>query len=143
MVNRVLRDDPTKSDMHNRQGLTLKKLIQALSDWKLWPLYILGLTHQGELSREKQSIWALTVAHGNAVPVTPPQTYLTLSLRKLGFNTTQANLLSIPSTVLGAINLLILSYLSEVFNSRTGTAILLQVWALPLLIALETFTRRT
>ena len=56
MVNRVLRDDPTKSDMHNRQGLTLKKLIQALSDWKLWPLYILGLTHQGELSRERQSI---------------------------------------------------------------------------------------
>lgn len=86
---------------------------------------------------------ALTVANVYAVPVTPPQTYLTLSLRKLGFNTTQANLLSIPSTVLGAINLLILSYLSEVFNSRTGTAILLQVWALPLLIALETFTRRT
>ena len=79
----------------------------------------------------------------HTVPVTPPQTYLTLSLRKLGFNTTQANLLSIPSTVLGAINLLILSYLSEVFNSRTGTAILLQVWALPLLIALETFTRKT
>lgn len=52
MVNRVLRDDPTKSDMHNRQGLTLKKLIQALSDWKLWPLYILGLTHQGESHRE-------------------------------------------------------------------------------------------
>ena len=42
--------------MHNRQGLTLKKLIQALSDWKLWPLYILGLTHQSELSREAQSI---------------------------------------------------------------------------------------
>ncbi|CCM03642.1 uncharacterized protein FIBRA_05786 [Fibroporia radiculosa] len=123
MVNRVLRDDPSKSDMHNRQGLTLTKLVQVLRDWTLWPLYILGLTHM--------------------IPVTPPQTYLTLSLRKLGFNTTQANLLSIPSTVLGMINLLISSYVSELVDSRVGATIILQFWAIPLLIALETFTKKT
>ncbi|KZT08560.1 MFS general substrate transporter [Laetiporus sulphureus 93-53] len=123
MVNRVLRDDPTKSDMHNREGLALTRLIQILRDWKMWPLYILGFTHM--------------------IPVNPPQTYLTLSLRKLGFNTVQANLLSIPSTVIGAINLLISSYLSETINSRIGATIILQFWALPLLVALETFTKKT
>ncbi|PCH34067.1 MFS general substrate transporter [Wolfiporia cocos MD-104 SS10] len=123
MVNRVLRDDPSKSDMHNRQGLTLKKIWQVLMDWRLWPIYILGFVH--------------------IIPVTPPQTYLTLSLRKLGFTTTQSNLLSIPSAVLGVINLLLVSYFGELIDSRVGAAIILQLWALPLLIALETFTART
>ncbi|KAH9915293.1 phthalate transporter [Epithele typhae] len=31
------------------------------------------------------------------VPVTPPQTHLSLSLRSLGFTTTRSNLLSMPS----------------------------------------------
>jgi hypothetical protein len=48
IVNRVLRDDPSKSDMHNRQGLTLKMIWQALCDWHMWPLYILGLTHMSK-----------------------------------------------------------------------------------------------
>lgn len=46
---RVLRDDPSKSDMHNRQGLTPRMLWNALSDWRMWPLYILGLVHMSEL----------------------------------------------------------------------------------------------
>lgn len=123
MVNRVLRDDPSKSDMHNRQGLTFVKLMQVLKDWRLWPLYVLALTHQ--------------------IPVTPPQTYLTLSLRKLGFSTTQSNLLSIPSVVLGMFTLLLSSYLSEFIDSRICATVILQFWALPLLIALETFTKHT
>lgn len=45
MVNRVLRDDPSKSDMHNREGLELKKIWQVIKDWRMWPIYILGLTH--------------------------------------------------------------------------------------------------
>lgn len=77
------------------------------------------------------------------VPVNPPQTYLTLSLRNLGFNTTEANLLSIPSIVLGIITLLIFCYLSEIIDSRVGAAVILQVWALPLLVALYTFNKQT
>ena len=73
----------------------------------------------------------------------PPQTYLTLTLRNLGFNTTQSNLLTIPSTVLGIVGLLVVCYLSEVFDSRVGTSVILQFWALPLLIALYTFDKNT
>lgn len=77
------------------------------------------------------------------VPVSPPQTYLTLSLRELGYDTTQSNLLSIPATALGTIMLLVSCYLSEIINSRVGATIILQFWALPLLIALYTFTEKT
>ena len=45
MVNRILRDDPTKSSMHNREGLSVTAIAKAVADWRMWPLYILGLTH--------------------------------------------------------------------------------------------------
>ena len=83
------------------------------------------------------------LADRSPVPVTPPQTYLTLSLRNLGFSTTESNLLSIPSTVLGGITLLMASYFSEIVNSRVAATVILQLWALPLLIALYTFNNQT
>ncbi|KAJ7665199.1 major facilitator superfamily domain-containing protein [Mycena polygramma] len=123
MVNRVLRDDPSKSDMHNREGLTPMKIFQALKDWRLWPIYCLGLVHM--------------------IPTGPPQIYLTLSLKNLGFTTIQSNLLTIPSTVCGLLMLLFTAYLSEIVNSRVAATIVLQLWALPLLIALYTFDKFT
>lgn len=42
MVNRVLRDDPSKGDMHNRQGLSFKMFWETLSDYHMWPVYIIG-----------------------------------------------------------------------------------------------------
>ncbi|KAJ3857261.1 major facilitator superfamily domain-containing protein [Lentinula lateritia] len=123
LVNRILRDDPSKSDMHNRQGLSVGAIWKALQDWRMWPIYILGLTHM--------------------MPVGPPQNYLTLSLRHLGFNTTQSNLLTIPSSVLGLLMLLFCAYLSEIINSRVFATIILQLWALPLLVALYTFNAQT
>ncbi|KAI4526624.1 major facilitator superfamily domain-containing protein [Schizophyllum commune] len=123
MVNRVLRDDPSKADMHNREGLSIKMLLTSLSDWRLYPLYALGITHM--------------------MPSGPPQTYLTLSLRNLGFTTTESSLLTIPSTVIGGIGLVLTAIMSEVVDSRVAATIVAQIWTLPLLIALYTFDQST
>lgn len=86
---------------------------------------------------------ALKLDFLSLVPAQPPQTYLTLSLRALGFTTTESNLLAIPSTVLGLIGLVVAAYLSEIINSRTITAVFLQFYTLPLIAALYTFNSET
>ena len=44
---RILRDDPSKSDMHNREGLSVRMVWEAVKDWRMWPLYVLSLTNLG------------------------------------------------------------------------------------------------
>lgn len=118
IVNRVLRDDPSKGDMHNRQALSLKMLWQSLKDYDLWPIYIIGIMFE--------------------IPTAPPKSYLTLSLTNIGFTTFQTTLLSIPVTVFAAINLLIITELAERFKQISIFGLLTQVWSLPLLIILYT-----
>ncbi|KAJ0331380.1 hypothetical protein COL5a_002921 [Colletotrichum fioriniae] len=116
LVNRILRDDPSKCDMHNRQAITPKLLLKSLADWELWPIYIFGL------------LWE--------IPAGPPDQYLTLTLRNLGFNTNDTNLLSIPPQFLGAIFMLIMTYLSEIWDTRALFGAFTQLWYLPNLIAM-------
>jgi hypothetical protein len=86
------------------------------------------------------------------LPVTPPQQYLTLSLKGLGFDTFQTNLLSIPYTVIHSkqlahrldlsdippvITLLAVTYAAEVFGELSLIAVLSQVWTIPMLIWLN------
>lgn len=138
MVNRIIREDPSKSSMHNREALTPALLWQSIKDYDLWPIYILGLMFQ--------------------TPMQTPTAYLTLSLKELGFDTFKTNLLVIPSKVLhvvtskyiffliaalfmsgelmltSPISVLGLTYASEILGELTFTALIGQLWALPFLI---------
>lgn len=116
MVNRVIRDDPSKGDMHNRQPITPKLLWKSMKDYDMWPLYAIGLTF--------------------LIPATPPTQYFTLTLRSLGFNVLVTNLLTIPNTVLQMGGLLLLTYLSEKWNERAFTAMAVQFYKLPFLVTL-------
>ncbi|KAF4172415.1 hypothetical protein CNMCM8694_003782 [Aspergillus lentulus] len=121
IVNRVLRDDPSKGDMHNRQALSMGMLWRSLKDYDLWPIYIIGILFE--------------------IPTSPPKSYLSLSLRAIGFSTFQTTLLGIPVTVFAALNLLVVTELTERFQQIAAIGILTQLWSLPLLIVLYTSAR--
>ncbi|WWC90303.1 uncharacterized protein L201_005236 [Kwoniella dendrophila CBS 6074] len=63
IVNNVIRDDPNKGGMHNRQALTLKMIWQGITDYDMYPLYALGLLF--------------------GIPKYPVTQYLTLSFKEL------------------------------------------------------------
>jgi hypothetical protein len=101
MVNRIIREDPSKGTMHNRQPVTPKLLWKSMKDYDLWPLYVIGALFN--------------------LPTTPPTQYLTLSLKGLGFDTFKTNLLVIPSSVFHIFTLIAITYFpksSESYPSR-------------------------
>ncbi|RHZ63456.1 uncharacterized protein CDV56_108631 [Aspergillus thermomutatus] len=120
VVNRVLRDDPSKGDMQNRQPITPRILWKTLRDHDLWPIYALGLTVY--------------------TPMVPVSSYITLTLKGLGFNTFVTNLLTIPYSVGHIIMLLGLTWLSERLNERSLVASLQSLWTLPCIIALRVWS---
>jgi hypothetical protein len=117
MVNRVIRDDPTKGTMHNRQPITPKLLWKSILDYDLWVLYAIGVTF--------------------LVPGTPPRQYLTLTLRGMGFNVFHTNLLVIPAQVLGICTMMGLLYVAEKSNQLLAWCAFPQIWSLPMLIWLR------
>lgn len=117
MVNRVIRDDPSKGDMHNRQAVTFKLFIESLWDYDMWPIYALGLT------------WL--------IPPHPMTAYITLQLKTMGFTTFETNLLSIPAYALFVIQLVFWTWLSERINQRFLLGIIAELWNLAAIIALE------
>lgn len=116
LVNRIIRDDPSKGTMHNRQAVTPKMLWKALWDYDMWPIYLLGLT------------WM--------IPNTPATSYISIQLKSLGFSTFQTNLLTIPAYVIFIVNLLFWTWISERFDIRFLLGIVAEVWCLVPLIAL-------
>ncbi|KAG9781120.1 retrograde regulation protein 2, partial [Aureobasidium melanogenum] len=116
MVNRILRDDPSKGDMHNRQAVTPKLLWYALCDWEMWPIYLIGLSF--------------------LIPNQPITQYLSLILKQ-SFGRFEVNMLTIPSYVLFIINLLFFTWLSEKVGQRFLMGLVSQFWVLPLLIVSE------
>ncbi|KAH6659124.1 major facilitator superfamily transporter [Truncatella angustata] len=118
IVNSVIRDDPQKGGMYNRQGLSVKQIWESAKDYDMWPLYALGLLF--------------------GIPKYPVDQYLTLSFRGLGFNVIQTNLLSIPHIVGSSITMLLITAFSELVDNRSFVAMVEDAWLLPCFIALIT-----
>lgn len=120
MTNRILRDDPAKGITALKEPATIQDIKNAWSDKSMWGLYFVGL-----------------VAY---IPATPVQAYLTLTIKRLGFTTLAANMLTVPSAVLQIFTMLGLAYSSEFFKERTFHCIFGEFWILPLLTAALTIS---
>ena len=108
---------PSHPADYPRQAVTPKLLWEALKDYDMWLIYLLGLT------------WN--------IPATPATSYLTLILKSLDFGTFTTNLLTIPAYCLFFAQLIFLTWLSERINNRFLIIFFCQVYMLPLLVALE------
>ncbi|KAM0411430.1 hypothetical protein ACHAPD_009642 [Fusarium lateritium] len=118
MVNRVIREDPSKSSMHNRERITLRLLWKSVCDFDLWPIYLIGIT--------------------SMIPQNVPRSYLTLSLRALGFDTFHSNLLVIPSQVFTMFTMLSIAWLADKTKRVIALCFIPMIWVLPSLIWLRT-----
>ncbi|KAF7559615.1 hypothetical protein G7046_g4545 [Stylonectria norvegica] len=116
LVNRLLRDDPTKGDMNNRTAVSFKGILKTIVDPDLLPIYILGLF-----------VW---------IPFQPTANYMSLTLRNLGYSVFESNVLAIPSYILFAINVVIVGWVSERFNERLLVSASSNIWMLPFFIGL-------
>lgn len=98
--------------------MTFRLLWDALKDYDLWPIYLLGLS------------WttAQQCAHS----------YLTLILRSLKFDPFETNLLTVPAWTLFILQLIFWTWVSEKINNRYLIILICQLWVFPLLVALET-----
>ena len=101
-----------------RQAVTPRLLWHALKDYDMWPIYLLGLT------------WTLPNQCATA--------YLTLTLKNLGFDTFETNLLTVPAYVLFITQLIFWTWVSEKINNRFLIILVCQIYMFPILIALET-----
>ncbi|KAK7431664.1 hypothetical protein QQZ08_001883 [Neonectria magnoliae] len=108
IVNSVIRDDPQKGGMYNRQGLSVRQIWECSKDYDMWPLYALGLLF--------------------GLPKYPVNQYLTLSFRSLGFNVIETNLLSIPYIVGSCLTMILITAFSELVNNRSLVAMAEDAW---------------
>ncbi|CAI2034650.1 hypothetical protein SEUBUCD646_0I00150 [Saccharomyces eubayanus] len=116
MINRILRDDPSKGDMSNRQPVTFKEILYTLTEFDLWPLFIQGIT--GFISLQT---------------VTP---YMSLILKSMNFSTFLSNILAIPGQALLLINLPLVALLSRKLKEKSLCVGIANVWVLPFIVSL-------
>ncbi|KAG7881106.1 hypothetical protein KL905_002028 [Ogataea polymorpha] len=110
ITNRLLRDDPSKSGMHNREAITFKQFLRSLSDFDLWPVLILSFVFQ--------------------IPQNPIKAYLNINLKALGFGKDPIIYLNIPIELMTSITIVLITVLSEVLDERSLVCSLQQVWIL-------------
>ncbi|KAG0674411.1 hypothetical protein C6P40_000403 [Pichia californica] len=108
IANRLLRDDPSKSDMNNREGVSVKQFIKTLTDFDLWPLFILFFVFE--------------------IPQNPIKAYLNINLKKLKFGRDEIIYLNIPIEFLTSVTLVLITLLSETVNERSFISTIQQLW---------------
>lgn len=117
LVNRVLRDDPTKGDMHNREALSLKMIWQSITDYDLWPVYACRIISD--------------------VVGAPVSKYQAILYRSQGFSTLKTNLLMIPPQILSIITLLSTLHLQSWTRQFSFIYMLTPLWWVPILAAMR------
>lgn len=116
-VNRVLRDDPSKGDMNNREPVSPKDLVKSLLDYDLLPIYVVRLLAE--------------------IGTAPVKNYMTLTLRKLGFSTFKTNALTIPPSLLSIVTLLLIGYISQVLHESAFVIMSSSIWIIVCLLPLR------
>jgi hypothetical protein len=101
LVNRLLRDDPTKGDMNNRQHVNWRGLWTAMKDVDLWPIYTVSFLQLGVMTRCTNILQLGVLAF---LPYQPTANYLSLTLTTLGYSVFEANMLAIPGFILFFLN---------------------------------------
>jgi hypothetical protein len=135
VVNRVLRDDPSKGDMNNRTGLSFRNLWDAVTDYDLWPVSVIVDRKECVQSLTCNQIYLIGIVF--MVPQSTPDQYITLTLRSLGYDQFNANLLSIPNQFISCFTLFAATWFSEFIGQRMLVASTQNIWLLPCLIALR------
>ena len=135
MVNRIVRDDPSKGDMHNRQALSPSLFWEAIKDYDMWPIYLIGLSKPHKSLRSMaQSLTSQSLEHPtNPLPVLHHTHHRESRLQHLR----NEPWFTVPGYALFIIQLLTWTWISEKVNNRFGIVLVSQLWMLPILIALE------
>lgn len=101
LVNRLLRDDPTKGDLNNRTAVSFKEIVKTIITPDLLPIYIVcqPCAHTSQTTTDTYQVGLFAW-----IPFQPTANYLSLTLRNLGYTVFEANVLTIPSYALFTIN---------------------------------------
>lgn len=108
LVNKVLRDDPQKGDLNNRETVSVKRLWKALIDYDM--------------------VWIYLVRFLLDIGTDPILLYLLIVLRSLGFSTAVTNVLSIPYNLLIIFFTLVTIYFSERYKTRAFALMTVPIW---------------
>lgn len=117
MVNRVIRDDPSKGTMNNRQPINPKMLWQSLTDYDLWPLYAVRILID--------------------IISTPLSKYSSIILKKQGFSAVINNLLQVPWSCLSIITLVATSHGARDTKQFGWFLVLSPLWLMPCIAAMR------
>ena len=117
VVNRVLRDDPSKGDTNNRQPVSFREVLTCLLDYDMWPIYVVRVFTD--------------------ITNAPIKNYFTLTLRNFGYSTFETNLLNIPQSIISIITMIVMTYVSEIIDSRALLMTACPIWVLSCLIPIR------